>query len=347
MSAPPDSPHGPRFERQERFAPLGPAGQRRLGEARVLIVGCGALGGVLAQTLARAGVGELVLVDRDVVELSNLPRQVLFEERHAAAGLPKVEAAAESLARIGGPTRLETHGLHLDAGNVRGLARGAALVLDGSDNLATRYLLNDFCVESALPWVYGGVVGSEGLVLAVLPGRGPCLRCLFPDPPPAGSLATCDSAGVILPAVGAVASLQAGLALRLLAGGVDAAPPPALLAVDAWEGGLRRVPAPRDPDCPACGRGEFPFLLQPGGREPVVLCGRNTVQVFGAAGEIDLEALSSTLAGWAGEVRRTASFLRLTVAGHRLTVFADGRTLVEGTEDPDRARALCDRVLGA
>ncbi len=338
-----------RFERQERFAPLGPAGQARLGEARVLLVGCGALGGVLAQTLARAGVGTLVLVDRDVVDRSNLARQVLFEERHARAGTPKVVAAAEALARIGGPTRVEVHARHLDASNVRALAEGAALVLDGTDNLRTRYLLNDLSVASATPWIYGGVVGASGLVLAVVPGRGACLRCLFPDPPPAGSLATCDTAGVILPAVGAVASFQAGLALRLLAAGADGLEP-ALVELDVWSGTARRVAAPRDPDCPCCGARCFPFLDGPAEREPVVLCGRDTVQIFGSvvgSAPPDLDALAARLAAASGEPVRASGVLRVRSDGLRVTLFADGRALVEGTDDARRARAAYDRVAGA
>ena len=212
-AAPPPGP-APRFERQARFAPLGVAGQQRLAERRVLIVGCGALGGVLAQWLTRAGVGELVLVDRDVVEETNLPRQVLFTEEHAAAGAPKVTAAAETLASIGGPTRITPHAVHLNADQLLELGAGVDLILDGTDNMATRYLVNDYAVREGVPWIYAGVVSSGGLVLSVQPGEGPCLRCVFPDPPPPGALPTCDTAGVLGPAVGAIASMQAGLALR-------------------------------------------------------------------------------------------------------------------------------------
>ncbi len=336
-----------RFDRQVRFAPLGEAGQARLEEARALLVGCGALGGSLAQNLVRAGVGELVLVDRDVVELTNLPRQILFEDRHAEAGTPKVEAAAETLARIGGPTRVVPHAAHLDARNLGELAAGCDLVLDGTDNLPTRYLLNDFCVERGLPWVYAGVVGSEGLVLPVLPDAdgAPCLRCVFPDPPPPGALPTCDTAGVILPAVAAVAGIAAGLALRILAG--DRAIEPALLRVDVWTGECRRVSAGRDADCPCCGRREFPFLEADPGRRPVVLCGRNAVQVVGGVRPPDPDALRERLRDVADDLRSAGDLLRFSVEGHRLTVFADGRALVEGTEDPDRARALYDRWVGA
>jgi len=334
-----------RFDRQVRFTPLGEAGQERLQSSQVLLVGCGALGGTLAQALHRAGVGKLVLVDRDVVEESNLPRQVLFDERHAREGIPKVEAAAETLRRAGGPSALELHADHLDADNIADLAAGADLVLDGTDNLPTRYLLNDYCVEVGLPWVYGGVVGGGGLVMPVLPGRGPCLRCIFRDPPPPGTLPTCDTAGVIAPAVGAVASLQAGLALRLL---VDpSALEPALLEVDAWNGKVHRVLARPDPDCPACARGERTWLDAPATQQAVVLCGRETVQLRGAGAGLDLDALARRLEGLAVELRRVGPLLRFSVDEVRLTLFPDGRALVEGTADPDRALALYDRYVGA
>jgi len=340
------APHAERFDRQTRFAPLGPDGQARLARARVTLVGCGALGGVLAHTLVRAGVGRLVLVDRDVVETSNLPRQVLFDERHADQQAPKARAAAETLARIGGPTEVTPVVAHLDGRNLDELCGDADLVLDGTDNLPTRYLLNDFAVARGKPWVYAGVVGAEGLALAVLPGRGPCLRCVFPEPPPPGSLETCDTAGVILPAVGAIASLAAGLALRLLAGDL-ASFEPALLSLDAWDGRARTLAIERDPRCPCCGRGETPFLDAAPTRKPVVLCGRGAVQVVGVAAAPDLAALLTRVRAVAPDAQRAGDILRFSVDGHRLTVFRDGRALVEGTEDPDRARALYDRWVGA
>jgi adenylyltransferase/sulfurtransferase len=309
----------------------------------VLLVGCGALGGILAQTLTRAGVGELVLVDRDLVEETNLPRQVLFEDRHAEEGTLKVEAAAESLARIGGPTRLVPHATHLDADNIEDLAEGAALVLDGTDNLSTRYLINDYCVSSNVPWIYGGVVGAGGLVLAVLPGRGACLRCIFREPPPPGTLPTCDTAGVVLPAVGAVASMQAGLALRILAADE---PEPALIELDVWNGDVRRVRAPRAKDCPCCGQRKFPYLDEETSRQAVVFCGRNTVQVRGRGPCPDLDGLARSIEGVATDIRRSGPLLRFDVDDLRLTLFPDGRALVEGTDDADRALAAFDRYVG-
>ena len=349
----PPEPHVPRdepdrFDRQVRFAPLGRAGQERLAAARVLVVGCGATGGVLAQSLARAGVGTLVLVDRDIVEITNLPRQVLFDDDHAARGVPKALAAAETLLRAGGPSRVEAHAMHLDAGNVDELARAADLVLDGTDNLATRYLLNDWCVKHGVPWIYAGVVGGAGLVLPVLPGRGACLRCVFPDPPPPGTLPTCDSAGVILPAVGAVASLAAGLALRLLAR-PDALETlePALIELDAWNGEVRRITAARAEDCPACARGEYPFLERAAGRAAETLCGRDTVQIPATDAPPDLARIAQRLEGLATDVLAAGVLLRFAVDDLRITLFADGRALVEGTEDLARARAAYDRYVGA
>jgi adenylyltransferase/sulfurtransferase len=339
-----------RFDRQVRFAPFGRAGQANLVSARVLVVGCGALGGVLAQTLFRAGVGELVLVDRDVVELSNLPRQVLFDERHARAGTPKALAARETLERSGGPTRIEAHVRHLDAQNLELLGADVDLVLDGTDNLPTRYLLNDFAIAHGIPWVYAGVVGSAGLVLPVIPGRTACLACLFPEPPPDGSLPTCDTAGVLFPAVGAVASFAAGLGLRLLArpplGAAEngAELEPALLELDTWNGVVRRLAAPRDPACRACGRRELVYLHRDGA-EPIALCGRNTVQIPARGAPRSLAATARALAAGANAVQASEHLLRFAFEGCRISVFPDGRALVEGTSDVERARGLYERAL--
>ena len=336
-----------RFDRQERFAPLGPTGQARLEGSRVLLVGAGALGGVLAQTLTRAGVGTLVIADRDVVEVTNLPRQVLFEDHHARTATPKALAAKESLARIGGPTVVEAHAVHVDASTLDALAQGADLVLDGTDNLTTRYLINDWCVRAGVPWVYGGVVSSGGLVLPIRPGKSACLRCVFPDPPPPGSLPTCDTAGVILPAVGAIASLQAGAALRILGAAPDDDFQPKLVQLDVWTGALMSLAAPRRADCPACAEGRFEFLDAPAAREPVVLCGRNAVQIAGTGVRPDFAAIAERCRPVADELHELGVMLRLQVEGAVLTLFPDGRALIEGTDEIDRARALYDRYLGS
>jgi len=332
-----------RFERQVRYAPFGPSGQANLVSARVLVVGCGALGGVLAESFFRAGVGELVLVDRDVVELSNLPRQVLFEEHHARAGTPKAVAARESLERIGGPTRIEAHVRHLEARNLELLAEDADLVLDGTDNLETRYLLNDYCVERAVPWVYAGVVGAAGLVLPILPGRGACLACVFPEAPPAESLPTCDTAGVLGPAVLAVASFAAGLGLRILAR-PDSPPESALLELDVWHGSARRLSAPRDPACAVCVGRNFDRLHR-SGAEAIALCGRNTVQIPARGPARALGVVARALEGRAAEVQLSEHLLRFRFEDLRVSLFPDGRGLVEGTQDVARAASVFARAL--
>ncbi len=337
-----------RFDRQIRFAGLGAAGQERLGASRAAIVGCGALGGALALQLVRSGLAEVRLFDRDVVELSNLPRQVLFGERDI--GRPKAEAAREELLRIGGPTRVAAQAVHVDAENLNELVEGVDLVLDGTDNLATRYLLNDYAVQREVPWVYGGVVGSSGLVLAILPRVGPCLRCLFPTPAAPGSLETCASSGVILPAVQLVASVQAGWALRILSTPKEARAQlaPRLALLDAWSQELRTVRAERDPSCPCCALGEYEFLDSDAARAAVTFCGRNTVQVRPARLQrTDLEQLARRAQGFARAIRASPSLLDLEVEEFRLRVFPDGRALVEGTEDPARARAVYDRYVGS
>lgn len=333
-----------RFDRQARFAELGLAGQARLFESRVVLIGAGALGGVLAQTFVRSGVGTLVLCDRDVVCETNLARQVLFEERDV--GRAKVAAARDTLSRIGGPTELVTHAVHVDATNLEELCEGADLVVDGTDNLQTRYLVNDWAVSEATPWVYGGVVGASGLVLAIVPGRGPCLACLFPEPPPPGTLATCDTAGVLLPAVGAIASMQAGLALRLLACPDDDTLEPRLIELDVWSGNVRALRAEPDPGCRVCAGREFRWL---DASEPpdVVLCGRDAVQVQGSGPLADVDALARTLAPEVDGLRRAGDLLRIEVDALVLTLFPDGRALVEGTADAGVARAAYERWIAS
>ncbi len=332
-----------RFDRQVRFAPLGPAGQKRLSEASVFVLGAGALGGVLAQALTRSGVGRLVIVDRDSVEWSNLPRQILFEDRHAEESALKAFAAKESLDRMGGPTQVEAHAAHVDAENLLALSQGCDLLMDGSDNMETRYLLNDLAVQQGTPWVYAGVVGGGGLVLPILPGKGPCLRCLFPEPPPSGSLETCDTTGVLMPAVGAVASLAAGMGLRMLVDPESITP--RLMEIEAWHGESRSLKVPRNPDCPACGLRKFPFLEAPITERTLTMCGRNTVQVRGRGDKLDLQKIAQRLSALASEITPMGPMLRATLDGYRITLFQDGRALIEGTQDKGKALALYDRYL--
>ena len=342
-----------RYARQVVLPQVGRAGQARLRAARVAVLGLGALGSAMAESLARAGVGTLRLVDRDYLELHNLQRQRLYTEADVAAGLPKAVAAAAHLAAINSTVVLEPHVADLTAETGEALLAGADLVLDGTDNFAARYLLNDACVKAGRPWVYSGVIGTSGMVLAVQPGRTACLRCLFPEPAPPGSTPTCETAGVLEPAVAVVAGLASAAGLQLLLG-VD--PPPGLLALDVWTGEFDRLGDGRpDPDCPACGRHEFAFLG--GGARAALdgtqLCGRETVQVRVPGGTIDTGALAARWqSATAGRVLANAYLARLTLpaAGTEpapvLTVFPDGRVIVAGTDDPAAARSLVARYVG-
>jgi len=337
-----------RYSRQVRFAPLGPGGQRRLADARVAIVGCGALGGVSALALARAGIGYLRLIDRDVPELSNLPRQVLFDEADVTAGLPKAVAAAHQLERMNSAIVVEPVVADLVAATADRLLGGVDLIVDGSDNFAARYLVNEFACATGIPWVYGGAIGAEGRVLAVVPGQTACLRCLVPDPPAAGALPTCDTAGIIGPAALVVGAVQAAETIRLLAD-PTAAPSGRMLVCDLWQGAWRTIDlSPLAADgCPTCRGGDRPWLEGRMGGVTTVLCGRDSVQVAATTqASVDLDALAARLAGVA-PVAANRWMVRAEIEpGIELVVFADGRALVGGTRDEARARTIVARYLG-
>src|SRR6266850_6117751 len=248
-----------RYARQRLFAPFGGGAQAKLAASRVTLVGCGALGTHLAQHLVRAGVGRLRICDRDFVELNNLQRQVLFDEQDVRGNLPKAAAAAAKLARVNSEVAVEPRVVDVNPSNVESLIADADLVLDGTDNFETRFLLNDACVKQKKPWVYGGCVAAEGMVLAVIPGETACFRCFVPDPPEPGSVATCDTAGVLGPAVGVVASLQSAEALKLLSGHKEALAE-GLVTVDVWGNRQHVFRMPRNPECPACGKGRYDYL---------------------------------------------------------------------------------------
>jgi molybdopterin-synthase adenylyltransferase len=336
-----------RYSRQIRFAPLGERGQERIRRASVAIVGCGALGSVQAELLARAGVGRLRLIDRDFVELSNLQRQFLFEESDAREGLPKAAAAARRLARVNSEVNLEPRIADLAASNALELLEGIDLVLDGSDNFETRYLLNDVAFSghvALLAWIYGAAVGSYGLKWAIAPGRSACFRCLYPDPP-AGAQPTCETSGVLAPVTAAIASLQAADALKILAAGIESLDG-RLTTMDVWSGEIRQIDAPaRDPDCPCCGRRQFVWL-DGSRRAPISLCGSNAVQIHERSRPIDLHDLAARLQSFA-PVRSNEFALRVALDPYELTVFPDGRAIVKGTTDTGVARSLYARYVGA
>ncbi|MGN7454640.1 ThiF family adenylyltransferase [Paenibacillus pasadenensis] len=336
-----------RYIRQTRFAPIGPDGQQRLGGSVVAVVGVGALGCVIASHLARGGVGELRLIDRDIVELSNLQRQLLYDEDDAAAGLPKAEAAAAKLRRANSSVSIRAYAADLHAGNADELLGGADLILDGTDNFHTRYLLNDYAVRAGIPWIYGGAVGAGGMTMSVVPDAGPCYRCLFPEPPASGLADTCETAGVVSPLVDVIGSLQAMEAIKWLCGRREEMRGD-LLQLDLWRNSWMPlgVDGARRSDCACCGRREFPFL-EPEEDTAAALCGRATVQIRPARSRpLDLPALAERLA-MAGEVRLTPYSLRYE-RDERISVvfFPDSRALIQGLEDPIKAKAVYADILG-
>ena len=338
-----------RYSRQVRYAPIGAAGQARLAAARVAIVGCGALGGAAAVALVRAGVGHVRIIDRDVPERSNLPRQVLFDEGDVVAGVPKAAAACRHLQRINSAARIEPVVVDLGPGNAASLLDGVELIVDGTDNFEARFLVNEVACRRGLPWIYGGAIGAEGRVMTVVPGRTACLRCLIPDPPAPAALPTCDTAGIIGPAALVVAAVQAAEAMKLLVGAGD---PPAsrLLACDLWEGQWRTIDlsALARRGCPTCRGGDYPWLDGRSGTPVAALCGRDAVQVGAAvAGPIDLVALAARLEP-VGRVTANRWLVRAGVEeGIDITVFADGRVIVAGTREESRARAIVARYVGS
>lgn len=336
-----------RYSRQTLFSGIGVAGQERLNQARVLIVGCGALGSVLANSLARAGVGYLRLVDRDFVEGNNLQRQVLYDEHDALEGLPKAIAAEHALRRINSLITIDAHVSDVTPDSIEALLDGIDVVLDGTDNFETRYLLNDACVKAGIPWIYSGVIAAYGVTMTVLPGDTACLRCVFPERPLPGTTPTCDTAGVLNGIVGVITGMAATEALKLLVGSDRLVR--GLTWVDLWENTFERVELPRMADCPTCGLGQYEYLDAPLDESGVSLCGRNAVQVRppqGTTAALDLNALAERLRP-AGEVASNDFLLRLRVDGYEVTVFPDARAIIKGTDDPTVARTIYARYVGA
>ena len=300
------------------------------------------MGTLQAEALVRAGVGQLTLVDRDFVEASNLQRQFLYEEQHAIDSVPKAIAARQRLQALNSTVCIHAEVADLEPRNIHDLCRGADLLLDGTDNFETRYLINDYAVETNTPWIYGAAVGTYGLSMTIVPGETACLRCIYPDPP-AGVQPTCETAGVLSAATMLVASVQTAEALKLLTGN-KAALRRTIYTADLWTNSMREVPMPsEDPDCPACGRKELEWL-QGKHRAPVSLCGRNAVQIHSER-PVNLQALALLLQPL-GTVRHNEYALRFWSGPYELTVFPDGRSIVKGTTDPGIARAVCTRYLG-
>ena len=332
-----------RYSRQVLFAGIGEQGQRRLAAGHVAVVGCGATGAAAAALLARAGVGTLTLVDRDFVEESNLQRQVLYDEADARESLPKAEAARRKIAQFNRAVDVRAHVADLVPGNIHSLLCGADLVIDGADNFETRYLVNDYAVQQGLPWIYTAAVGAYAATLNVLPGETACLACIFPAPP-GGTVETCDTAGILNTAVNFAASTAVTEAMKFLVG-AQAKMRRTLLGRDLWSNDQAEIQAARPrAGCVVCQQRDFAYL-RGDARPQITLCGRNSVQIHEHHRPVDLADLGGRLAPL-GKVSANQLLLRFVYGSYTLTVFADGRVLVQGTTDTALARSLYARFIG-
>jgi molybdopterin-synthase adenylyltransferase len=335
-----------KYSRQMLFAGIGPQGQERLLASRAAIVGCGAIGAAAANLLVRAGLGYLRIIDRDFVEPSNLQRQTLFDESDALQALPKAVAAERKLHSINSSVTVEGIVADLNPKNVEELLTGVDLLLDGTDNFETRFLINDFAVKTSQPWIYAAGVASYGLTMTIRPGATPCLACLLETSSGDHGLEeTCDTIGVLGPAVNLIASLQVAEALKLLTGHEEALHG-RLISCDVWSGYMQSIRAARNPDCRACAKREFIYLA--GEAQPhITMCGRDSVQIHERSRSLDLPALRARLEPLVDDVRQNNFLLRFRVPPYEMTIFADGRAILKGTKDPAVARSLYARYIGA
>lgn len=357
-----------RYHRQILLGDIGEAGQRRLLDSTVMLLGCGALGSVAADLLARAGVGHLIIVDRDIVESTNLQRQLLFDERDVAAGLPKAEAARRRIGETNSEVRVTPIVDDINHTNIARYAEGADLLLDGLDNLETRYLANDLAVRRGLPYVYGAAVGTTGMAFTVLPHsvvetpwRGPdgddfstpCFRCVFEEAPPPGTVQTCDTVGVLGSLIATIASFQVTETIKVLTGNFDKVCR-TMLHVDVWANELYQldIAGARDSgDCPCCKGGRFDYLDGMAGSNAAALCGRDAVQLRPRqeSGTVDFNRLAARLADH-GAVHANDFLLQARVddGGKRyeITLFPNGRAIIKGTPEPEIARGIYAKYVG-
>jgi adenylyltransferase/sulfurtransferase len=334
-----------KYSRQTLFAGLGVEGQQRLLSSRVVIVGCGAIGAATANLLARAGVGTLRIIDRDYVDPSNLQRQTLFEESDARDSLPKARAAESRLRAINSDIQVEGIIADLNPKNVIELLNGFPLILDGTDNFETRFLLNDFAVHAAVPWIYAAAVSSYGVTYTIRPGVTACLACLMDSARGTGLEDTCDTIGILGSIVNLIASLQVTEAIKILSTN-DSELHGRLVSADVWSGRFQSVLPERNTNCRACVRREFHYLQ--GEAQPhITMCGRDSVQIHERNRVLDLAALEKHLGATVSDVRQNGFLLRFRVLPYEITVFADGRAMIKGTTDPAVARSLYAKYIGS
>jgi molybdopterin-synthase adenylyltransferase len=332
-----------RYSRQTLFAPIGTEGQARIRQAKVAVVGCGAIGASVCTLLSRAGIGTLRIIDRDYVEISNLQRQILFDEEDARQSLPKAEAAAGKLSGINSDVKLEPHARDLTPETAH-LLFGADVVLDCTDNFETRYLINDLAIQHGIPWIYAAAVGSYAVTMNILPGETACLACMFAEPP-RGTFATCETAGILNSAANLVASVQVSEALKLLVGSRQQLRR-SLLSIDVWTNDRSEVSTAKPrADCRVCQQKVFEYL-EGKARPQITLCGRNSVQIHEHNHPVDFPEMSSRLSPH-GQVRYNDMILKFWRDAYEMTLFRDGRAIIKGTTDPAVARSLYARFVGS
>jgi len=326
------------------YEKIGGEGQKKISAARVTVIGIGALGTVIANNLCRSGVGSLRLVDRDYVELSNLQRQVLFDEEDAAAEVPKAAAACAHLAKVNSQINLEPVIAHADSSNIEDIIKDADVVMDGCDNMELRFLINEACHKLKIPWVYGGVLGATGNCMTILPGDGPCFRCLVPEVPPAGSYPTCATAGVLNMAANIIASLESAEALKIITGSADLNRK--VFVLDVWNNTAEYLTLSKNADCPVCAGGEYEMLKCRAETLAASLCGRDEYQIIpGRKTLIDLAEFESKLSAL-GTVKRSRFMLKFSGGETGFNLFPDGRAIIKNVKDEKAARSVYSEYIG-
>jgi len=332
-----------RYSRQTLFRGIGEEGQKKLDNSHVVIIGCGALGTVIANSLVRAGVGKVRIIDRDLIEYHNLQRQVLFDEEDVRSKLPKAIAAERHLKKVNSSVEVEGVVADVHYANIERLVAGADLILDGLDNPETRFLINDVSLKHKIPWIYGGAIAAYGMTMNIIPGKTPCFRCVFPSVPPSGVIPTCDRAGVISPAPSIIASFQSAEAMKILVGAKEINRD--IIFIDVWQGTFERFKPSLRLGCPAC-QGRYEFLQRQFGIRPTILCGQYSVQVLDPKVEkLSLKELAVQLKPQ-GEVSLNESTLHFTANGHEMVIFPDGRLILKNSFDEPLARELYIKYMG-
>ncbi|MFV1974235.1 MAG: ThiF family adenylyltransferase [Candidatus Scalindua sp.] len=337
-----------RYSRQILFQHIGGERQKVLMNSSAVVIGCGALGTVSSSYLTRAGIGQIRIIDRDFIEESNLQRQILFDENDISENLPKAIAAQRKLQKINTKVKIEGIVTDVNYANIEELTQGVDIIIDGTDNFETRFLINDFCVKNSVPWIYGACIGGRGVVMNIIPSDTPCLRCVFETMPQIGSFPTCDTAGVIGPIAGIIASIQAAEAIKILSEDYESINK-TLIEIDVWNTKFRQIDVSGLKElnnCPTCKLHNYTFLEAEDGVMATFLCGKNAVQVMSRnRGNIDLRQLEQRL-GSVADVSCNAFMLKFKVKDHEFTVFPDGRAIITGTADSSTAKTLYSKYLG-